>query len=228
MCHAADVLGVRCMPEFWMMLADIQLPTSPAHVWMILTVRMSKMLDLSFLMGPQGFIMEEVNNRRLVANKTHMQEISGLFQGRLILEYPCMFLVLVFFAFYKKKQLKQAHIWDKSPPPRFGLPLQIMSHFYIVRFKCVSTQLASTEKWFEQFLVLFKKSVWESFGASSQSNRWGGLNSGQNRSFCSWIHTMAVEHGLLQSAMTWIIYWNQHLPLGSLIIPHSQAHQEGR
>lgn len=32
-----------------------------------------------------------------------------------------------------------------------------MSHFYIVCFKCVSTQLASPEKWFEQFLVLLKK-----------------------------------------------------------------------
>lgn len=32
-----------------------------------------------------------------------------------------------------------------------------MTHFYIVRFKCVSTQLASTKKWFEQFLLLLKK-----------------------------------------------------------------------
>lgn len=75
------------------------------------------MLDLSFLMGPQGFIMEEANNRKLVANKTHMQEMSGLFQGRLILEYPCMgFFVVVFFAFYKKSSLSQ-HIFEIKAPP---------------------------------------------------------------------------------------------------------------
>lgn len=55
------------------------------------------MLDSSFLMGPQGFIMEEVNNRKLVANKTHMQEISGIFKGRFILEYPCMIFLFCFF-----------------------------------------------------------------------------------------------------------------------------------
>lgn len=53
------------------------------------------MSDVSFLMGPRGFVMEEVNNRKLVANKTHMQEMSGLFQERLILGMG-FFLVLLF------------------------------------------------------------------------------------------------------------------------------------
>lgn len=70
------------------------------------------------------------------------------------------------------------------------------------------------------------------------SNRWGRLHSGRSceregRSaslaspvtFCFWIQMMAVEHGLLQSAMTWIIYCNQHLLLGSHIISDSQSYR---
>lgn len=48
--------------------------------------------------------------------------------------------------------------------------------------------------------------------------------------FCFWIQMMAVEHGLLQSTMTWIIYCNQHLQLwalGSHIISESQHYKRG-